>query len=1168
MSEAAGPVGALQTLSMVSAVPSMSQGLHGLFDIGGSVASPMAWVIAAAARRELGQPSTDEIDRQTIARSSAAPATVAANRAPVIGTVRVGQANTATGVVTGTVSATDADINTLIFGVPAASAKGGAAVINSATGAFTYTPVAASRHAASALGATTAVTTDSFTVTVSDGLGGAASKTITVPVSPKNTAPTVKSSPTVDGPNLDTGVVTGALGTADSDGDVLSYKATPTKGTITFGTGGSFTYTPTAPARHAAAVPGASSTVKTDSFTVTVSDGHGGTATKSLSVPVVPANAGPVITSASAGAPNASTGVVAGTVIATDADKDTVAYTATATTRGKVSINATTGAFTYTATATARHAASSVSATDADKQDTVTVTVTDGHGGVASKMVTVAIAPQNSAPTTSVSVGSPSITSGIVTGKVTGADANNDALNYTAPTTTALGAVAINATTGAFTYTPTDPARHAAAAIGAPASAKTDVFTVTVTDAHGGTTTRTVTVAVAPKNTAPTVAATTRVDAPTASGLVTGSVGAADADGDVLSYKATPTKGTIAFGAGGSFTYTPTAGAQAAAANANAPASAKQDTFTVAVSDNYGGTVSKSLTVPVAPPVADGGTGGGTGSGAGPTVIGSSDVPGAPWLAPLLSADGTRTVVTTFSATGFTTRLAVFDKATGAQVGTTVTLAGLPEGVQLLNADASRTLVTTMDATTVPITRVKVINPSTGAQTGTTLTIAGDAVGAPLLTADGTRAVITTRDYNTDTGINTARVAVFDTVTGTQIGATVGVSGYSINSSPLSADGTRALITTYADDPATHTTVTRVAVINTVTGTQTGTFTFQGDTVGSMFLTNDGSRVLVATEGYDSVTRRAYIKVSTIDTATGIQTDAKVTGAAWRDSLQLSADSTHALITTYIYDWDTATYTTGVASIVTATGALAGPTVILAGSPWVSRPLSADGTIALVSADVTRVVDTVAGTQTDDTPTLPGYPGLPVTSADGAHVLIVSGAAGNTSVAVVDTATGEQVGTTITVPGVPYDSTQSGSARDPLLLSADGTRALITTSVRDPVTGMPTTRVTRIDTVAGTQSGTTVDGYPLGSPQLNPDRTRAMVTTGVYNPATGTTATQVAVIDTATGTQIGTGVTLTGAPSGYPVLSADGTRAFITTFVSDPRTGATTATRVTVLRIA
>jgi hypothetical protein len=71
-------------------------------------------------------------------------------------------------------------------------------------------------------------------------------------------------------------------------------------------------------------------------------------------------------------------------------------------------------------------------------------------------------------------------------------------LAYSAPATTAKGAVSIGAGTGAFTYTPTVAARNNAAAPGATAADLQDNFTVTVSDGRGGTATAAVTVAVSP----------------------------------------------------------------------------------------------------------------------------------------------------------------------------------------------------------------------------------------------------------------------------------------------------------------------------------------------------------------------------------------------------------------------------------------------------------------------------------------------------------------------------------------------------------------------------------------------------------------------------------------------------------------------------------------------
>ncbi len=99
-------------------------------------------------------------------------------------------------------------------------------------------------------------TTDSFTVTVSDGYGGSATRTITVPVSAANGNP---SGGTITDLAVDDviGVVSGSVvGVTDPDSDPLSYSSNPTTvggGAVDVYGDGSFTYNPTAEQRHLAA---------------------------------------------------------------------------------------------------------------------------------------------------------------------------------------------------------------------------------------------------------------------------------------------------------------------------------------------------------------------------------------------------------------------------------------------------------------------------------------------------------------------------------------------------------------------------------------------------------------------------------------------------------------------------------------------------------------------------------------------------------------------------------------------------------------------------------------------------------------------------------------------------------------------------------------------------
>ncbi|OYN73784.1 VCBS domain-containing protein, partial [Mycolicibacterium sphagni] len=93
-------------------------------------------------------------------------------------------------------------------------------------GNFTYTPAATARYAA------TNATTDTFTVTASDGTNST-TETVTVSVSPLADKP-VAGTPTVATPNTSTGVVTGALNFTDPGGQSLTYAVTgkPTQGAV------------------------------------------------------------------------------------------------------------------------------------------------------------------------------------------------------------------------------------------------------------------------------------------------------------------------------------------------------------------------------------------------------------------------------------------------------------------------------------------------------------------------------------------------------------------------------------------------------------------------------------------------------------------------------------------------------------------------------------------------------------------------------------------------------------------------------------------------------------------------------------------------------------------------------------------------------------------------
>ena len=166
-----------------------------------------------------------------------------------------------------TIQATDPDGDPLTF---VADDSQNGTITGGNAGVFTYTP----DNNYSGF--------DSFDVAVSDGNGGEASLTVTVLIEEAGNGggggtPPVNQLPVVDLVQTvildDDGKVSITVSATDPDGDTLSYSAgASTDGIISGGSNGAFTYV---------AKP---SFDNKDSFTVTVSDGNGGTATQEVTI--------------------------------------------------------------------------------------------------------------------------------------------------------------------------------------------------------------------------------------------------------------------------------------------------------------------------------------------------------------------------------------------------------------------------------------------------------------------------------------------------------------------------------------------------------------------------------------------------------------------------------------------------------------------------------------------------------------------------------------------------------------------------------------------------------------------------------------------------------------------------------------------------------------------
>lgn len=369
------------SVTVVTASPTASMLNLGLVSRrAGALSSRMA-----AALRQAGLPQ---------AGSPTVWAAVAGSTTLVAGTPRVGSPAASDGRVTGAAVFVNSGGGTVNYVGPGVSAGGGSVSVDGA-GGFVYTPTTAQRRAA------TPVTTDTFTVTASNGRDSA-SQTITVRVDPGRL---VAAGATVGTPNLATGVVSGSSGLSDNVGRTVTFTVS---GVPTFRTGtgtsaapgagglsstgvsagggavsvdatGAFLYTPTQ-AQRRAAVAGS-----TDTFWVTANNTLG-LRTQQITVPIDPGT--PVAGSTTPGTPDTGTGAVTGTAVFTDTAGRTLTYSTTGSSDGggTVSVNPSTGAFTYIPTQAQRQAATE------STTDTFTITADNGVR-TTSQTVTVAVDP-------------------------------------------------------------------------------------------------------------------------------------------------------------------------------------------------------------------------------------------------------------------------------------------------------------------------------------------------------------------------------------------------------------------------------------------------------------------------------------------------------------------------------------------------------------------------------------------------------------------------------------------------------------------------------------------------------------------------------------------------------------------------------------------------------
>ena len=337
------------------------------------------------------------------------------NAAPVlaaIGNKTVNEEN----LLTFTATVSDAESNPLTYSLVGAPSG---ASINASTGVFTWTPTEAQGP-----------NSYTFTVRVTDGML-IDEESITITVNEVNTAPVLAAigNKTVEEESLLT--FTASATDTDLPANMLTYSLinAPSGASIN-ATTGVFTWTPTE-AHGPGSYP----------FTIRVSDGTL-TDEETITVTVNEVNAAPVL--AAIGNKTVNEGnLLTFTATATDSDSASLTYSLVNAPTG-ASINATTGVFTWTST-------------EAQGPNSYTFEVVVSDGVLSdSEEVTVTVNEVNTAPVLS-AIGDKTVNEGELltfTAKASDADVPANTLTYSllgAPT-----GASIDATTGVFTWTPTE----------------------------------------------------------------------------------------------------------------------------------------------------------------------------------------------------------------------------------------------------------------------------------------------------------------------------------------------------------------------------------------------------------------------------------------------------------------------------------------------------------------------------------------------------------------------------------------------------------------------------------------------------------------------------------------------------------------------------------------
>jgi cysteine-rich repeat protein len=396
---------------------------------------------------------------------------------------------------------------------------------------------------------------DEFIYTVQDTSGATSTATVHITVLPVNDAPVA----VADSASLEedsSATIDVVANDSDVDGDVLTVTVVtqPAHGTAEIVSGHEVTYTP-APDYHGG-----------DSFSYTIADPSGATATQTVTLTITNVNDTPVAVEDVASVEEDGAATI--DVVANDSDLDGDA----------LAIASITQPAHGSATIVDATRVQYVPAANYHGPDAFTYTIDDGRGGQATAAVTITVASVNDAP---VAAGDVAIvdedTPVTIDALANDSDVDGDGLAITEVAQPANGVAQI--VDGRVSYTP------AANFHGA------DSFSYTIGDGNGGSATAAVEVTVLPINDAPVAAADAAAVLEDASVAIDVVANDADVDGDVLAIAAVspPAHGTVAIVDAHHVLYTPAANFHGA------------DVFSYVVVDPSGGQATGFVAVDVIP---------------------------------------------------------------------------------------------------------------------------------------------------------------------------------------------------------------------------------------------------------------------------------------------------------------------------------------------------------------------------------------------------------------------------------------------------------------------------------------------------------------------------------------------------------------------------------------